>query len=163
MVKCSLCVGMWLFLLKVAMHTSWPVLVVPHASWWFCSTVLNSTQFQLTWCYSLVKPMTDDPSSPSKKLVRETRMKNSVCMSCILARVFLRCEKLVPCWSQLYSVQVSRASISYEFLGRSTWVVCHGLYYRSTDWLTSSPVHRTFLSYRTSTTIEKENRSQGLS
>jgi len=32
--------------------------------------------------------MTDDPSSPSKKLVRETRTKNSVRMSCILARVF---------------------------------------------------------------------------
>jgi len=40
---------------------------------------------------------------------------------------FFSCEKLVPRWSQLYSVQVSRASFSYEFLGRRTWVVCHGL------------------------------------
>jgi len=40
---------------------------------------------------------------------------------------FFSCEKLVPSWSQLYSVHVSRASFSYEFLGRRTWVVCHGL------------------------------------
>jgi len=40
---------------------------------------------------------------------------------------FFSCEKLVPSWSQLYSVQVSRASFSYDFLGQRTWVICHGL------------------------------------
>jgi len=55
-----------------------------------------------------VKPMTDDPSSPSKKLVRETRTRNSVRMSCILARVFTRARNLF---------QVGHSSVPSEKLG----------------------------------------------
>jgi len=63
--------------------------------------------------------------------VQETRTRNSheKLRSYVMhSRMsFFSCEKLVTSWSQLYSVQVSRASFSYEFLGRRTWVVCHGL------------------------------------
>jgi len=48
--------------------------------------------FLAAYCNS--KPMTDDPSSLSKKLVRETRTKNSVRMSRILARVFSHARNL---------------------------------------------------------------------
>jgi len=70
-----------------------------------------------------IKPMTDDPSSPSKKLVRETRAKNSVRMSCILARVFSRARNLfrvghssIP---SKFLVQVSRTSFLDGELGSS--------------------------------------------
>jgi len=53
--------------------------------------------------------MTDDPSSPSKKLVRETRTKNSVRMSCILARVFSRARNFF---------RVGHSSIPSKFLVR---------------------------------------------
>jgi len=56
-----------------------------------------------------VKPMTDDPSSPSKKLVRETRTKNSVRMSCIFAQVFSRARNLF---------RVGHSSIPSKFLVR---------------------------------------------
>jgi len=67
--------------------------------------------------------MTDDPSSPSKKLIRETRTKNSVRMSCILARVFSRARNLfrvghssVP---SKFLVRVSRTSFLDGELGSS--------------------------------------------
>jgi len=82
------------------------------------------------WVWSLSPWQTTQvlrPRNSYEKLVRETRKKNSVRMSCILARVFFLCEKLVPSWSQLYSVQVSCPSFLSKFLERRTWVVCHGL------------------------------------
>jgi len=70
----------------------------------------------VSWCIHIgdtcnipsLKPMTDDPSSPSKKLVRETRTKNSVRMSYILARVFSRARNLF---------RVGHSSIPFEKLG----------------------------------------------
>jgi len=59
-----------------------------------------------------VKPMTDNPSSPSKKLVRETRTKNSVRMSRILARDFSRARNLF---------RVGHSSIPSKFLVRVSW------------------------------------------
>jgi len=56
-----------------------------------------------------LKSMTDDPSSPSKNLVRETRTKNSVRMSCILARVFSHARNLF---------RVGHSSIPSKFLVR---------------------------------------------
>jgi len=81
--------------------------------------------------------MTDDPSSPSKKLVRETRTKNSVRMSCILAQVFSRARNLfrvghssIP---SKFLVWVSRTSFLDRELGssvmglRANWasLICH--------------------------------------
>jgi len=59
--------------------------------------------------YNCIKPMTDDPSSPSKKLVRETVTKNSILMSCILARVFSHARNLF---------RVGHSSIPSKFLVR---------------------------------------------
>jgi len=56
-----------------------------------------------------LKPLTDDPSSPSKKLVRETLTRNSVRMSCILAWVFSRARNLF---------RVGHSSIPSKFLVR---------------------------------------------
>jgi len=67
--------------------------------------------------------MTDDPSSPSKKLVRETRTKNSVRLSCIHARVFSHARNLfgvghssIP---SKFLVRVSRTSFLDGELGSS--------------------------------------------
>jgi len=70
--------------------------------------------------------MTDDPSSPSKKLVRETRTKNSIRMSCILTRVFSHARNLF---------RVGHSSIPSKFLVRVSCTSfldgelgsCHGL------------------------------------
>jgi len=74
-----------------------------------------------TWLFSWLKPMTDDPSSPSKKLVRETRTKNSVRMSCILARKKLmrECMTYERSFSCEFLVRVSWT----ENLGRLSWAL----------------------------------------
>jgi len=92
-----------------------------------------------------LKPVTDDPSSPSKKLVRETRTKNSVRMSCILARVFSRERNLfrvghssIP---SKFLVQVSRTSFLDGELGSSVMGFSAGNWLW--DELSSESVRRT--------------------
>jgi len=65
-----------------------------------------------------LKPMTDDPSSPSEKLGRNRAVTNSEQVSRTRKKLVRECMTYDG---------VFRASFSYEFLGRRTWVVCHGL------------------------------------
>jgi len=59
-------------------------------------------------CAAYLKPMTDDLSS-----VQETRTKNSVRMSCILARVFSHARNLF---------RVGHSSIPSKFLVQVSWM-----------------------------------------
>jgi len=89
--------------------------------------------------FTFLKPMTDDPSSPSKKLVRELARKTLfVTPSKKLVRELAR-KTLFVCHAFSHEFFLVREtcselvtalfcpSFSCEFLGQRTCVVCHGL------------------------------------
>ena len=111
----QLCVYVYIYLLRIKDSSGYDATSVVTGTWKFdCSL----GQILIPWgTCSFLKPMTDDPSSPSKKLVRETRTRNSVRMPCILARVFSRARNLF---------RVGHSSIPSEKLG-VRWLKSSGL------------------------------------
>jgi len=62
---------------------------------------------KVRWQFTRLKPMTHDPSSPSKLQVAESRTRNSAFLSCILIKDFVWYQKLGTEQNLRYCSQVT--------------------------------------------------------